>query len=101
VAVLAHGEVSLYKIAKDNIKVKSMCLTITKELVLQTEPQVPRGTTTFPNDLLEIRGDRVGEPAEDVSIHPGLARVVGRALSDSMWSARAYLVRASNMLSCH
>jgi hypothetical protein len=57
-----------------------MCLTVTEELVLQDEPQVARGTTTLPNDLLKIGSDRVGEPAEDDSVHPGPCRIVGEAV---------------------
>jgi hypothetical protein len=40
VVVLAHREVAMYKIAEGSIKVKSTCLTITKELVLEPKPQV-------------------------------------------------------------
>jgi hypothetical protein len=61
----------LYKIVEGSIEVKSMYLTITKELVLEPEPQVSRGVATFLNDLLKIRGDRVGEPVEDDSVHSG------------------------------
>jgi hypothetical protein len=46
---------------------------ITKELVLEPEPKVPRGAAPFPNNLHMIRGDRVGEPGENDDIHPGLA----------------------------
>jgi hypothetical protein len=66
----------LYKIVEDNIKVKSTCLTITKELVLETEPEVPCGAATFPNNLHKIRGDCVGGLGESDDIHPGLAWVV-------------------------
>jgi hypothetical protein len=37
VVVLAHEEVTMYKIVEGSIKVKSTCLTITKELVLEPE----------------------------------------------------------------
>jgi hypothetical protein len=70
VAVLSHSEVTLYKVGEDSIKVKSMCLTIIEELVLQGEPQVAHETATLPNNLLKIGNDRVGEPANDNSIHP-------------------------------
>jgi hypothetical protein len=50
---------------------KSMCLMITKELVLEPEPEVLRGATAFPNDLHKIRGDRVGELGENDDIHLG------------------------------
>jgi hypothetical protein len=60
--------------------VNSTCLTITEELVLQGEPQVARGTTTLPNDLLKIGSDRVGEPAEGNSIHPGPRRIIGEGV---------------------
>jgi hypothetical protein len=53
-----------------------MCLVITEELVLQGEPQVVRGTATLPNDLLKIGSDRVGQPAEDDSVHPGSRRII-------------------------
>lgn len=39
-----------------------------------------RGVATFSNDLLTIRGDRVGEPTEDDSLHAVLARVVGEGV---------------------
>jgi hypothetical protein len=76
VAVLTHGEAALYKIVKDNIKVKSTCRAITKELVMEPEPEVLHGVATFPNDLLKIRGDRVGESTEDDGIHFGPSWVV-------------------------
>jgi hypothetical protein len=53
---------------------------ITMELVLEPEPQVPRGAATFLNDLLKIRGDHVGELAEDDDIDPSLAGVVGEGI---------------------
>jgi hypothetical protein len=34
-AVLSHVEVTLYKVVEDNMKVKSTCLMITEEMVLQ------------------------------------------------------------------
>jgi hypothetical protein len=58
---------------------KSTCLTITEELVLQGEPQVARRTATLPNDL-KIDSDRVGEPAEDNSVHPGPRRIIGEGV---------------------
>jgi hypothetical protein len=79
VAVLAHREVALYKIVQGSINVKSMCLTITKELVLEAEPEVSRGVAAFPNDLHKIRGDRV-EPGENDGIHLGPACVVGEGV---------------------
>jgi hypothetical protein len=80
VAVVAHGEIALYKIAEGSIKVKSTCLMITKELVLEFKPQVSRGVAAFPNDLHRIRGDRVGEPGKDDDILPGPAWVVGEGI---------------------
>jgi hypothetical protein len=59
---------------------KSTCLTITKELVLEPEPEVPRGAAAFPNNLHKIRGDRVGEPRENDNIHPSPAWVVGEGI---------------------
>jgi hypothetical protein len=76
VTILAHKEVALYKIMEGIIKVKSMCLTITKELVLELELQMLHGVVAFLNNLLKIRGDHVGEPGEDDGIHLGLAWVV-------------------------
>jgi hypothetical protein len=67
----------LYKIVKGSIEIKSTCLMITKELVLEPEPQVSHGAATFPNDLLKIRGDHVGEPAKDDDVNPGPAWVIG------------------------
>lgn len=47
-----------------------MCLTVTKELLRKAEPQVLCSAATFSDDLLKTRGDRVGEPIEDDSVHP-------------------------------
>jgi hypothetical protein len=38
VLVFTHREAILYKIEEGNIKVKSTCLVIIRELVLETEP---------------------------------------------------------------
>jgi hypothetical protein len=62
--VLTNGEVTMYKIVECKIKVKSTCFMINKELVLEPEPQVPRGAAAFLNDLHKIMADRVGEPGE-------------------------------------
>jgi hypothetical protein len=70
----------LYNVTEGSIKVKSTCLMITEELVLQGEPQVARGMTMLPNDLLKIGTDRVGEPAEDDSIHPGPRKIIGEGI---------------------
>jgi hypothetical protein len=61
---------------EDNIKVKSTCLMITKELILELKPQVSCGAAAFSNNLLKIRGDRVGELGEDDNIHHDPAWVV-------------------------
>jgi hypothetical protein len=53
---------------------------ITKEPVLQGEPQVVLGMATLPNGLLKIGSDRVGEPAEDDSVHPGPRRIVDEGI---------------------
>jgi hypothetical protein len=60
-----------------NIKVKSTCLAVIEELVLEAEPQVSRGAATFPDDLLKIRGDHVGELVEDDSAHLDPVRIIG------------------------
>jgi hypothetical protein len=70
--------------------VKIVCLTITKELILEPKPQVTCDAATFSNDLLKIKENHVGEPAEDDGIHFGPS-----------WVVRVYLVRASIMLSHH
>jgi hypothetical protein len=77
VAVLSHTEVTLYKVVKGSIKVKSICLTITEELVHQGKPQVARWMTTLPNNLLKIGSDHVGDRAEDNNVHPDPRRIVG------------------------
>jgi hypothetical protein len=59
--------------------VKGALLTITEKLVLDSEPQVARGGTTFPNHLMELRGDRVADPVEDDAVHPAPARIGGRS----------------------
>jgi hypothetical protein len=56
--------------------VKSMCLMITKELILEPELGVSHGVAAFPNDLHKIRGDHVGELDENDDTHPGLPWVV-------------------------
>jgi hypothetical protein len=68
------------KVVEGSIKVKSMCLMITEELVLQGEPQVAHGMTTLSNDLLKIGSDHVGEPAEDDSVHLGPCMIVGEGV---------------------
>jgi hypothetical protein len=60
--------------------VKSMCLTITMELVLQAEPQVARGMTPLPNEPLKIGNDCVGKPAADDSVHPGPHRILDEGI---------------------
>jgi hypothetical protein len=74
--VLAHGELALYKIVEGNIKVKIACLTFTKELILEPKPQVTCDAATFSNDLLKIKENHVGEPAEDDGIHFGPSWVI-------------------------
>jgi hypothetical protein len=51
--------------------VKRTRLTITKELVLEPEPQVSCSAATFPNNFHKIKGDRIGEPGENDDIYPG------------------------------
>jgi hypothetical protein len=63
-----------------SIKEKSTCLTITEELDLQGEPQVARGMTTCPNDLLKMGCDHVGEPTEDDSIQLGPHKIIGEGV---------------------
>jgi hypothetical protein len=76
--VLAHVEITLHKVTEGNIKVKGALLTVTEKLVLDSEPQVARGGTTFLNHLMELRGDRVADPVEDDAVHPAPARIDGR-----------------------
>jgi hypothetical protein len=80
VAILSHREITLYKFVDSSIKVKSMCLVITDEPVLHGEPHVTHRIATLLNDLLKIRGKRVGEPAKDDSIHPGPRRIIGEGV---------------------
>jgi hypothetical protein len=54
-SVLIDREVTLNKIMKSSIKVKSMVLTITKKLVLDGEAEVTRRATAFPDHLVKIR----------------------------------------------
>jgi hypothetical protein len=83
--------------------VKSTCLAIIEELVLQGEPQLARGTATLPNDLLKINSDRVGEPAEDDNVHPGPRMIAGEGVVGEdvvgMWSVREYRAKAINIRS--
>lgn len=57
------------------------------------------GAATFPDDLLKIRGDRIGEPTEDDIVRLDLLGSLGTVAANSTWLARAYLVRASNIRS--
>jgi hypothetical protein len=59
--------------------VKGALLAVTEKLVLDSEPQVARGGTTFPNHLMELRGDRVADPVEDDVVHPAPGRIDGRS----------------------
>jgi hypothetical protein len=56
-AVLAHGGITLHKVTEGSIKVKSALLAVTEKLVLDSQPQVARSGTTFPNHLTKLRGD--------------------------------------------
>jgi hypothetical protein len=76
-AVLAHGEITLHKVTKGSIKVKGALLTVSEKLVLDSQPQVARSGTTFPDHLMELRGDRVADPVED------------KATFELTWSRRA------------
>jgi hypothetical protein len=64
----------LDKVTESSVKVKGALLTVTEKLVLDSEPQAGRGGTTFPNHLMELRGDRVADPVEDDAVHPVPAR---------------------------
>jgi hypothetical protein len=79
VVVPAHREVALYKIAKGGIKVKSMRLAVTEKLVVDGEPQGPLNAATLSN-ILEIMGDRVGEPVEDKGVHSSPRRIIGEGI---------------------
>jgi hypothetical protein len=76
-AVLAHGEITLRKVTEGSIKVKGAMLAVTEKLVLDSQPQVACSGTTFPNHLMELRGDRVADPVEDDAVHPAPAGVGG------------------------
>jgi hypothetical protein len=78
-AVLAYGEIPLDKVTESSVKMKGALLTVTEKLVLDSEAQVARGGTTFPNHLMELRGDRVADPVEDDAVHPAPARIGGRS----------------------
>jgi hypothetical protein len=54
-AVLIDREVTLNKSTKGSIKVKSTVLTVTEKLVLDSEPEVARCATVFPDHLVKIR----------------------------------------------
>jgi hypothetical protein len=54
-AVLIDREVTLNKSTKGSIKVKSTVLTVTEKLVLNSEPEVARCATVFPDHLVKIR----------------------------------------------
>jgi hypothetical protein len=60
--------------------VKGALLVVTEKLVLDSEPQVARGGTTFPNHLMELRGDRVADPVEDDAVHSAPTRIGGRSV---------------------
>jgi hypothetical protein len=79
VAVLAHSEITLHKVTKGSIKVKGALLTVSEKLVLDSQPQVVRSGTTFPDHLMELRGDRVADPVEDDVVHPAPARIGGQS----------------------
>jgi hypothetical protein len=62
-----------------SIKVKGALLTVSEKLVLDSQPQVARSGTTFPNHLMELRGDRDADPVENDAVHPTPARIGGRS----------------------
>ena len=53
-AVLANGKVPLCKEAEGRIELKSVGLCIAKELALDSQPGLARGTAGSTNDVLEI-----------------------------------------------
>jgi hypothetical protein len=65
---------------KDSIKVKSMLLTVTEKLVLDSEPEVARRATAFSDHLVKIRRDGVADIVEDDAIHPNLPWIIGRSV---------------------
>jgi hypothetical protein len=79
-AVLIDREVTLNKSMKDSIKVKSMLLTVTEKLVLDSEPEVARRATAFSDHLVKIRRDGVADIVEDDAIHPNLPWIIGRSV---------------------
>jgi hypothetical protein len=78
--VLRHREVTLNKVAKGNIKMKSMLLTVAEKLVLDGEPQVTRRAAAFPDHLVKLRRDGIADPVEDDTIHPYPPRIIRRSI---------------------
>jgi hypothetical protein len=60
--------------------VKSTHLTVTEKLVIEGEPQGPLSAATLLNNILEIMGDRVGEPTEDDTVHSSPCRIIGEGI---------------------
>jgi hypothetical protein len=78
-----------------------MCITITKELVLEPKPQMSRGAATFLNDLQKIRGDHVGVPTKDDGIHPGPAWVIGESVVRLDVVGEGIYISTGSASSCH
>lgn len=53
-AVFANGEVPLLKVAERRVELKSVGLGDAKELALECQPGLARGTAVSPNDVLEL-----------------------------------------------
>jgi hypothetical protein len=79
-AVLRHREVTLNKVAKGNIKMKSMLLTVAEKLVLDGEPQVARRAAAFPDHLVKLRRDGIADPVEDDAVHSYPPRIIRRSI---------------------
>jgi hypothetical protein len=69
---------------KGSIKVKCTLLTVIEKLVLNSEPEVARRATAFPDHLVKIRRDGVADPVEDDVVHPNPPRIIGLSIVHDM-----------------
>jgi hypothetical protein len=91
VAILIDRVVTLNKSTKDSIKVKSTLLTVIKKLVLDSESEVARRATAFPDHLVKIRQDGVADPVEDDVVHLNPPRIIGRSVVRDVLDQRVAL----------
>ena len=63
-AVLADREVPLREVAEGRIELESAGLGVAEELTLERQPNLTRGATVGPDDVLEVEGEGPEDPGQ-------------------------------------